>query len=93
MPGLAPGIHDFIQPCPAEQKTWITGSSPVMTEIGGRADEKSLPEIRLKLTQGGNPVSSSLMDGDIETFLISWRHKEASEQVKICLTGLKRMPA
>jgi len=31
MPGLVPGIHDFDHPA----KTWMAGTSPAMTAIGG----------------------------------------------------------
>ncbi len=30
MPGLVPGIHVFL----SEAKTWMTGTSPAMTELG-----------------------------------------------------------
>jgi hypothetical protein len=31
MPGLVPGIHDFMPP--KSKKTWMAGTSPAMTAI------------------------------------------------------------
>src|SRR6185312_10371705 len=50
MPGLDPGIHDFLSMVP---KTWMAGSSPAMTEVLSRAPVRCqphsllIPEIRL----------------------------------------------
>jgi hypothetical protein len=33
MPGLVPGIHVFL----LEAKTWMAGTSPAMTKLGGNA--------------------------------------------------------
>jgi hypothetical protein len=32
MPGLVPGIHDFLMNSDANLKTWMAGTSPAMTQ-------------------------------------------------------------
>jgi hypothetical protein len=60
MRGLDPRIHVFAATGYAGLKTWITGSGPVMTELGREPEEKSPAGFCLKLTQRRHVEKSPL---------------------------------